>query len=70
MLGLDELHRKHRENQYEEKRWICSERSKKNKQGVDPDPDLAAGVVILLSPRMADRILDQGSEGTRIVYVL
>ena len=66
ILGLGELHNKHLEKHYEEKRWICSERSKKDEQGVDPDP--AAGVAILLSPRMADRIIEQGSEGARIAY--
>ena len=36
--------------------------------GVNPDP--AAGVAILLSPRMADRLLDSGCVGTRVVYGL
>ena len=67
ILGLGELHNKHLEKHYEEKRWICSERSKKDEQGVDPDP--AAGVAILLSPRMADRILESGCVGARIAYV-
>ena len=67
-MGLGELHNKHLEEQYEEKGWICSEASKKDKQGVNPDP--AAGVAILLSPRMADRILEAGCVGARIAYVL
>ena len=67
MLGLGELHNKHLEEQYKEKRWICSERSELTKEGEDPDP--AAGVAILLSPRMADRILEIGNVGARIVYV-
>ena len=67
VLGLGELHNKHLEEQYKEKRWICSERSKLTKQGEDPDP--AAGVAILLSPRMADRILETGNVGARIVHV-
>ena len=58
---------KHLEEHYREKRWICSERSEVNKQGVDTDP--AVGVAILLSSRMADRLLDQGNVGARIVYV-
>ena len=66
VLGLGELHNKHLEEQYKEKRWICSERSQLTKEGEDPDP--AAGVAILLSPRMADRILETGCVGTRIVY--
>jgi len=67
VLGLGELHNKHLEEHYKSKRWICSERSKLDEEGKDPDP--AAGVAILLSPRMADRILDQGCVGSRIVYV-
>ena len=67
VLGLGELHNKHLEEHYKEKRWICSERSKITKQGEDPDP--AAGVAILLSPRMADRILESGCVGARIAYV-
>ena len=66
VLGLGELHNKQLEDHYKEKRWICSERSI-IEQGVDTDP--AAGVAILLSPRMADRILDKGNVGARIVYV-
>ena len=68
VLGLGELHNKHLEEHYKEKRWICSERSKLTKEGEDPDP--AAGVATLLSPRMADRILASGCVGSRIVYVL
>ena len=66
-MGLGELHNKHLEERYASKRWICSERSKKDEDGKDIDP--AAGVAILLSPRMADRILDSGCEGARIVWV-
>ena len=36
------MHDKHLEEHYKEKRWICSERSQVNKEGIDPDP--AAGV--------------------------
>ena len=66
VLGLGELHNKHLEEHYKEKRWICSARSQLTKEGEDPDP--AAGVATLLSPRMADRILDQGCVGSRIVH--
>ena len=66
ILGLGELHNKHLEKHCEEKRWTCSERSKKIKEGEDPDP--AAGVAILLSPRMADLLLEVGCVGSRIVY--
>ena len=54
VLGLGELHNKHLEEQYKEKRWICSQAAKE-KDGKSTDP--AAGVAILLSPRMTDRIL-------------
>ena len=37
-----------------------------DEQGRDPDP--AAGVAIMLSPRMADRILDSGCVGSRIAW--
>ena len=67
VLGLGELHNKHLEQHYESKRWICSERSKVDKQGVDPDP--AAGVAILLSSKMVGRILDSGCVGNRVVWV-
>ena len=51
ILGLGELHNKQLEEHYKHykgKGWICSDRSKSNKDGTDPDP--AAGVTILLSP--------------------
>ena len=67
ILGLGELHNQHLEERYKGRTWICSERSKPDDQGYDPDP--AAGVAILLSPRFADRILDSGCEGSRIVWV-
>ena len=67
MLGLGELHNKDLEEHYKSKRWMCSERSKLDEEGKDPDP--AAGVSILLSPRMTDNILDQGCVVSRIIYV-
>ena len=67
ILGLGELHNKQLEEHYKEKRWICSDRSELNDDGIDPDP--AAGVAILLSPRMANRILSSGCVGARIVWV-
>ena len=67
ILGLGELHNKHLEKHYQGRQWICSERSNLNKDGTDPDP--AAGVAIMLSPRMADRIPGQGYVVSRIVWV-
>ena len=58
---------KQAKEEYAEKRWICSELSEQGEDGKNEDP--AAGVAILLSHRMADRILGSGSEGTRIAWV-
>ena len=66
VLGLGELHNKHCDKLYEGKRLICSERAEPDELGVNPDP--AAGVAILLSSRMADRLLDSGCVGTRVAY--
>ena len=66
ILGLGELHNQHLEERYKGRTWICSEHSEEDEQGKDLDP--AAGVAILLSPRMADRILDQGYVGSRITW--
>ena len=52
ILGLGEIHNKQLKEHFQGKRWICSERSNLDEDGKDPDP--AAGVTILLSPRMAD----------------
>ena len=65
ILGLGELHNLHDKTQYKEKRWICSDTTK-IKDGKSTDP--AAGVAILLSKRMADKIMSSGSVGTRIVW--
>ena len=63
ILGLGELHNKQLEDNYKCKRWICSEQKEVDEQGYDPDP--ATEVTILLSPRMADRIiLDSGCVGS------
>ena len=66
MLGLGELHNKHLEKHYKGRQWTCSERSKLDEDDMDPDP--AVGVTIMLSSRMADRILDQGCVGARITW--
>ena len=67
ILGLGELHNKHDCKEFESKRWIRSEVAEKDKQGNCNDP--AAGVAILLSPRMAERVMAQGRVGARIVWV-
>ena len=54
ILGLVELHNAHTKRQYESKGWICSETAQiKDGKSVDP----AAGVTIMLSPRMTSKIL-------------
>ena len=48
--------------QFQSRKWICSAQAQGN---TDP----AAGVAIMLSDRMADKVIDQGHVGTRIVWV-
>ena len=66
ILGLGELHNVQGKSQFQEKRWICSQAAKE-KDGKSTDP--AAGVAILLSQRMTNRIMSSGWVGTRIVWV-
>ena len=66
ILGLGELHNVQCKEQFKEKRWICSQAAEE-KDGKCTDP--AAGVAILLSQRMANRIMSQGWVNTRIVWV-
>ena len=46
---------------------MCSAHAEKDEQDKSRDP--AAGVAIMLSPRMADKVLDEGHVGTRIAWV-
>ena len=66
ILGLGELHNIQGKDHFQEKRWICSQGAEE-KDGKSTDP--AAGVAILLSARMAKRIMSSGCVGTRIVWV-
>ena len=67
VLGLTELHNNHIKKQYQGRRWVCSAPVAQGDDGKNSDP--AAGVTILLSNRMADKVLDQGHVGARIVWV-
>ena len=67
ILGLAELHNEHIKPQFAEKRWITSDAAEKDENGRYKDP--AAGVVILLSKRMADKVMSWGNVGARIVWV-
>ena len=65
ILALTELH--NAQEKYEGRRWVCSASAGTDKKGKSSDP--AAGVAIMLSPRIADKVLDSGHVGTRIAWV-
>ena len=67
ILGLTELHNEQAKEQYKHKTWIHSAPAAVDAHGKCSDP--AAGVAIMLSPRMAEKILDTGHVGTRIAWV-
>ena len=67
ILGLTELHNTQAKAQFQHKTWIPSAAAEVDKNGKCSDP--AAGVAIMLSPRMAEKILDRGHVGTRIAWV-
>ena len=67
ILGLTELHNNQSKELYQGRRWVCSAHAETNEQGKNSDP--AAGVAIMLSPRMADKVIGQGHVGTRIAWV-
>ena len=67
VLGLPEMHNTHNRKLWRSKYWITSEDAELNDQGKNTDS--ASGVAILLSKRFADKILAQGSVGSRIVWV-
>ncbi len=46
---------------------MCSAATGQDKDGKSADP--AAGVAIMLSDRMVDKVIDEGHIGTRIVWV-
>ena len=67
LLGLTELHNNQTKKQYQGRKWVCSASAGQGEDGKSDDP--AAGVAIMLSERMADKMVDQGHVGTRIVWV-
>ena len=67
ILGLTELHNTQARKQYQGRRWVCSAPAAEDENGKCNDP--AAGVAIMLSDRMADKVLDEGHVGTRIAWV-
>ena len=52
---------------FKNRTWIHSAQAEQDKQGRSTDP--AAGVTIMLSSRMTDKIIDQGHVGTHIAWV-
>ena len=67
ILGLTELHNIQAKEQFQDKTWIHSSPAQVDSQGKCNDP--AAGVAIMLSKKMATKILGQGHVGTRIAWV-
>ena len=67
ILGLTELHNTQAKEQFKDRTWIHSEIAKTDKQGRCNDP--AAGVAIMLSPKMANKVIGSGHVGTRIAWV-
>ena len=65
ILGLTELHNV--QTKFQGRRWICSAAAETSKDGKSTDP--AAGVAIMLSARMADKVMSEGHVGTRIAWV-
>ena len=67
ILGLTELHNSQAKELYKGRRWICSAHAELKENGKSSDP--AAGVAIMLSPRMAGKVIGEGHVGTRIAWV-
>ena len=67
ILGLTELHNTQAKEQFQGKTWIHSEIAKTDAQGRCNDP--AAGVAIMLSAKMANKVIGSGYVGTRIAWV-
>ena len=66
ILGLTELHNLQAQKRFQSRTWVHSAPATM-KEGKSTDP--AAGVAIMLSNRMADKLLDEGHVGTRIAWV-
>ena len=57
ILGLTELHNGQTKKHFQDRRWVCSAQAP-TQDGKSIDP--AAGVAILLSNRIADKVIDSG----------
>ena len=66
ILGLTELHNLQQQKRFQDRTWICSAQAEQDKEGRSTDP--ATGVAIMLSNRMADKLMDEGHVGTRIAW--
>ena len=67
ILGLTELHNLQEQKRFQSRTWVHSTPAPK-KEGKSTDQ--AAGVAIMLSNRMADKLLDEGHAGTRIAHCM
>ena len=67
ILGLTELHNAQVQNRFKGHTWIHSAATVTDENNKSTDP--AVGVAILLSNRIADKVLDSGYVETRIVWV-
>ena len=65
-IGLTELHNLQEQERFRNRTWVHSAPAEK-KEGKSTDP--AAGVAIILSDRMTDKLLDEGYVDTRIAWV-
>ena len=66
ILGLTELHNLQEQKRFQSRTWVHSAPAPK-KEGKSTDP--AAGVAIMLSNRMTDKLLDEGHVDKRITWV-
>ena len=65
ILGLTEFHNIQAQKRFQSRTWVHSAPAPM-KGGKSTDP--ATGVTIMLSNRMADKLLDEGHVGTRITW--
>ena len=66
-LGLTELHNVQAQKRFQGRTWVHSAPAGNDENGKNPDP--AAGVAIMLSNRMANKVISSGHVGTRIAWV-
>ena len=66
ILGLTELHNVQAQKRFSGKTWVHSAPAEIDENGKNADP--AAGVAIMLSSRMANKMISSGHVGTRIAW--